>query len=244
MPHSRETEFAAEIATLLNQLKPPEGEGLLDRVARCAGNVDEINELEGLRDAASSRRSFGENVPKEEDQSLKKQIEGYNDKIDELYGPFQLVKSEVQAFVNELKNVLRKVPMDPPVLREIRSEIETAAGSPWRRSMRGTDADLRVVEVRLNDLLEHFKSIDPASQPERRKRRKRKKTPKTNDDPMAQQKVLIRQMKKEKASQADMVERLDGLPRPPRAAWRHLPWDEAFYDEKYSSAVKRWISGV
>ena len=240
---SRETEVAAEITTLLNQLNPPEGEGLIDRVSGCAGDVDEINELERLRDAASTRhQSYGENVPEEEDQSLQEQIENYNKKIEELFGPFQLVKSEVRAFVSQLENVLRKVPMDPPELREIRSEIETEIRSPGLLSMQKTLGNLRVVEIRLNDLLERLKSVDGASQQARRKRRK--KAPRTNDDPMAQQKALIRQMKKEGASQADMVERLDGLPRPPRAAWRALPWDKAFYDPKYSPAVKRWISGV
>ena len=170
MPHtSRKTEFAAEITTLLNQLNPPEGEGLLNRVAGCTGDVDQINELAESRDAASSRhQSYGENVPEEEDQSLQKQIGDYNKKIDELHGPFQQVKSEVQAFLFQLENVLRKVPMDPPELREIRSEIETVARSPGRLSMQGTDANLRVVEIRLNDLLERLKNVDAASQPGRR----------------------------------------------------------------------------
>ena len=80
--------------------------------------------------------------------------------------------------------------------------------------------------------------------PEPAPKRRRRKPPKTNDDPLAQVRDLIRKMKKERASQKDMVARLGTMPRPLRTAWRHLPWDKAFYDPQFSSAVKRWISGI
>ena len=80
--------------------------------------------------------------------------------------------------------------------------------------------------------------------PEPAPKRRRRKPPKTNDDPLARVRDLIREMKKERVSQKEMVARLGTMPRPPRVTWRDLPWDKAFYDSKFSSAVKKWISDV
>jgi hypothetical protein len=65
---------------------------------------------------------------------------------------------------------------------------------------------------------------------------------------MAQQleatKVLIRKMHEEDISQKETCRRLHDHPRPPRAKWNQLRWDQAFGHPKYHRAVKTWLSKV
>jgi len=52
--------------------------------------------------------------------------------------------------------------------------------------------------------------------------------------------LLIKQCASQGLTHAEICDRLRGLPRPPRAAWRHLDWPVAF--EKNRAGVKAWIS--
>ena len=54
--------------------------------------------------------------------------------------------------------------------------------------------------------------------------------------------IQARQMLVEGATQRQVCERLKEAPRPSRAEWRHLPWDKAYKDERYRSAVCKWLS--
>jgi hypothetical protein len=55
--------------------------------------------------------------------------------------------------------------------------------------------------------------------------------------------ILARTMLAEKASHREVCSRLGDMPRPPQSTWRHLPWDKAYRDPQYRSAVRRWLSG-
>jgi hypothetical protein len=54
---------------------------------------------------------------------------------------------------------------------------------------------------------------------------------------------LARTMLAENASHREVCLRLRDMPRPPNAAWRHLPWDKAYLDPRHRSAVCKWLSG-
>jgi hypothetical protein len=60
------------------------------------------------------------------------------------------------------------------------------------------------------------------------------------DDPMLPQKLLIRQLMDEGLSHRQICRRLADSPRPPHAAWRDLPWPEAF--KRHPNSVRAWIS--
>jgi hypothetical protein len=55
--------------------------------------------------------------------------------------------------------------------------------------------------------------------------------------------ILARTMLAEKASHREVCLRLRDMARPPNAVWRHLPWDKAYLDTRYRSAVCKWLSG-
>jgi hypothetical protein len=54
--------------------------------------------------------------------------------------------------------------------------------------------------------------------------------------------IRARQMLVEGATHRQVCERLKEAPRPSRAEWRHLPWDKAYRDGQYRSAVCKWLS--
>lgn len=50
------------------------------------------------------------------------------------------------------------------------------------------------------------------------------------------------QMIAEGASHREVCQHLAGAPRPPRTAWRTLPWDKAYKEERFRSSVCKWLS--
>jgi uncharacterized protein with von Willebrand factor type A (vWA) domain len=60
------------------------------------------------------------------------------------------------------------------------------------------------------------------------------------DDELENIRQLVRQMRAERASHREICERLNNSPRPPHAAWRNLPWPQAY--RKHTSSVAKWIS--
>jgi hypothetical protein len=54
--------------------------------------------------------------------------------------------------------------------------------------------------------------------------------------------IRARQMLVEGATHRQVCERLKEAPRPTRAEWRHLSWDRAYKNERYRSAVCKWLS--
>jgi hypothetical protein len=54
--------------------------------------------------------------------------------------------------------------------------------------------------------------------------------------------ALIRRMLDEGATHFQICQRLKSAGRPPRAEWRHLPWDKAYMCEEYRDSVCKWIS--
>jgi hypothetical protein len=54
--------------------------------------------------------------------------------------------------------------------------------------------------------------------------------------------IRARQMLVEGATHRQVCERLKEAPRPTRAEWRHLAWDRAYKNERYRSAVCKWLS--
>jgi hypothetical protein len=54
--------------------------------------------------------------------------------------------------------------------------------------------------------------------------------------------IRARQMLAEGATHQAVCQRLKDAVRPPRAEWRHLPWDKAYLEPRYRSAVCKWLS--
>jgi hypothetical protein len=54
--------------------------------------------------------------------------------------------------------------------------------------------------------------------------------------------IRARQMLVEGATHRQVCERLKEAPRPTHAEWRHLSWDRAYKNERYRSAVCKWLS--
>ena len=54
--------------------------------------------------------------------------------------------------------------------------------------------------------------------------------------------VLARQWLTEGATHQQICQRLKDKPRPCHAAWRHLPWDKAFNEDRYRNSVRKWLS--
>jgi len=72
--------------------------------------------------------------------------------------------------------------------------------------------------------------------------KKRSRRGKVASDGFAGVAALVKQMHKERYTQAQMCERLDRMPRPPRAGWKHLSWVAAFKNPEYRPAVKSFLS--
>jgi len=60
------------------------------------------------------------------------------------------------------------------------------------------------------------------------------------NDQLENTRELVKQMRAEGDSQIDMCRQLGNHPRPPHAAWRALPWPQAY--RQYQAAVKKWLS--
>lgn len=54
--------------------------------------------------------------------------------------------------------------------------------------------------------------------------------------------LWARKMREEGATHREVCQRLQNSPRPPRAEWRHLPWDKAYMDKRYRASVCKWLS--
>lgn len=54
--------------------------------------------------------------------------------------------------------------------------------------------------------------------------------------------VRARQMLVDGSTHQEVCQRLKDEVRPPRAEWRHLPWDKAYLDEHYRGSVAKWLS--
>jgi hypothetical protein len=52
---------------------------------------------------------------------------------------------------------------------------------------------------------------------------------------------IIREMHSH-ASQLEMCQRLNGMPRPPGVAWHRQDWAEAYHSKKYKNSVCKWLS--
>jgi len=54
--------------------------------------------------------------------------------------------------------------------------------------------------------------------------------------------VSARKMIADGATHQKVCQRLKDANRPPRAEWRHLPWDQAYMSSQYRGAVCKWLS--
>jgi hypothetical protein len=73
-----------------------------------------------------------------------------------------------------------------------------------------------------------------ASCPVRRRKQK--------DGEIEKIRLMARKMRVDGATHQQICQRLQDLPRPPRAEWRHLPWDKAYMHQLYRASVCKWLS--
>ena len=75
---------------------------------------------------------------------------------------------------------------------------------------------------------------DVSSHPVRRRRQK--------NEAIEKIRIRARAMLAEGATHQEICQRLESADRPPRAEWRHLPWDKAYMDKRYRGSVCKWLS--
>ncbi len=137
---------------------------LLKPIKQCADVVDRINELKNLHDCEQFAlpNPYIKLSPEETElvTHRKQQIDDWQKEIDVLYKPFPGTEREIYSFLGELQRILNALPVEPPQLRDIRSEIERldiwAAARSRCPYMGPGYADLQIVDRRLMEMLVHL----------------------------------------------------------------------------------------
>lgn len=171
-----------------------------------------------------------------------------NDYLERLYAPFQRTEGSLKIFLDNLRQLLNDLPLQPPQLRELRSEVERL--EVWKRTqhfpapaMWEMERDFPILGRKLQAMLEVLlaPSSDTAAGPQKR----RQKPP--VDPRIVDLKRLVREFYEDITRQGrrgDIHEqicmRLANHDRPPNVKWRSLSWPHALV--RHSKAVRTWIS--
>jgi hypothetical protein len=171
-----------------------------------------------------------------------------NDYLDRLYAPFPRTESSLKTCLDNLRQLLNDLPLEPPQLRELRSEVERL--EVWKRTqhfpppaMWQMERDLPILGRKLQGMLEVL--LAPSSDPTAGPQKRRQKPP--VDPRIVDLKRLVREFYEEIVRQGRRGEiheqicmRLANHDRPPNVKWGSLPWPKAL--DRYPKAVRTWIS--
>lgn len=141
---------------------------LLTSVQQCADVVDRINELAHPRDREQEVvNSLVPTQDQEEIDTRTKKINAWDKEIEGLTSPFPKTERESCIFLGDLQDVLKVLPIEPPQLGNIRSEIERL--EIWENArnrflgMRPSYADLLAVRLRLGEMLKYLSQAQEAA---------------------------------------------------------------------------------
>jgi hypothetical protein len=102
--------------------------------------------------------------------------------------------------------------------------------------------NLHSVQLRLDRMLADLTGLMDSVQVGKAGSSQKPRRRAANEDQLDTVRVLVKQMHEEGVSQTEMCNRLHDQPRPPRATWRELRWDQAIRDRRYRNAVKSFLS--
>ena len=177
---------------------------------------------------------------------------------DDPFGKLEQALKELNSAIGDLQAVYRAPRFDPSravepdakmrrALPEIRTALARVAYDLNARDALNFVGQLLSCQQRL--LLKDFESIAERVQavlldPSRTTRRRGKKATchLSRETELETTRTLVRQMRAEGSSHAEICERLADHPRPPRAEWRGLPWPKAYANPKYHRSVASWLS--
>ncbi len=166
--------FRQSLEDLLTKLN-----SLLTSVQQCAKVGDQINGLVDLRyreqEVVNSLvptlnmvvNSLHPTQDQEEIDTRTKKINAWDKEIKGLTSPFPKTEREIYIFLGDLRDVLKVLPIEPPQLGNIRSEIERL--EIWENAryrflgMRPSYSDVLAVRLRLGEMLKYLSQAQEAT---------------------------------------------------------------------------------
>jgi hypothetical protein len=151
--------------------------------------------------------------------------------------------------------------IDGPVITFI--EVPASWHTTLRREEWSTDNSTAVLtidkpearKVVLDEVMQDYHvqygtqaEIDARNEAERRaqntarRRAQQEKRAESNNPNLRSLHSKVREMKKDGLTHQEMCQRLGSDPRPPGVIWGHLKWPEAFRNEKFQNAVRKWLT--
>jgi hypothetical protein len=151
---------------------------------------------------------------------------GIEEARDSMIGLGRRFVCKVKEAIDKAMKVVGTTP-DAPDSRPTAPDESTDASSPPRVP----------AETESTPVAEAYPGDSARQHPDATKRRHRR-----GREGIEKARILARQMLAEGASHLEVCQRLGSMPRPPNAAWRHLPWDKAYFEPQCKAAVSKWIS--
>lgn len=129
--------------------------------------IDRINELVELRDREQHNlSSLAKKGWPKKTATLKKRINAWQEEIDRLYAPFGPTESNLRSFMEDLRQLLNAIPLQPLELGQLRLEIErldlpSNIQKKWPPlGMRASYNELLIIKGRLGEMLAYLPAGD------------------------------------------------------------------------------------
>ena len=137
---------------------------LVRRAEDNAREAARINELRDQIDRLNRRFSPGPTRETGAETKLKGDISPLQDQLDQLHKPFRETADTVLAFVDQIRQFLRLLPLGPPAIRQIRDDLKALPLFSFRHpiafnfSMAQAHLDMEVICHRLAELQVELKA--------------------------------------------------------------------------------------